>query len=64
MTSDEVQVRHTCQVIFAVGEDCKGTFWCDVLPMDSGDILLDRPWTYEKNGTHGMRNNTYIFMHG
>ena len=32
--------------------------------MDSGDNLLGRPWMYDKNGTHGMRDNTYIFMHG
>eukprot|EP00268_Persea_americana_P063791 TRINITY_DN8317_c0_g1_i1.p1 TRINITY_DN8317_c0_g1~~TRINITY_DN8317_c0_g1_i1.p1 ORF type:complete len:102 (-),score=13.90 TRINITY_DN8317_c0_g1_i1:753-1058(-) len=32
--------------------------------MDSGDILLGRPWMYDKNDTHGMRDNTYTFMHG
>eukprot|EP00268_Persea_americana_P010451 TRINITY_DN14252_c0_g1_i2.p3 TRINITY_DN14252_c0_g1~~TRINITY_DN14252_c0_g1_i2.p3 ORF type:complete len:102 (-),score=10.05 TRINITY_DN14252_c0_g1_i2:372-677(-) len=34
-----------------------------MLPMDSGDILLGRPWMYDKNGTHGMRSNMYTFMH-
>ena len=32
--------------------------------MDSCDILLGRPWMYDKNGTNGMRDNTYTFMHG
>lgn len=62
-TSDKVQVRHACQVTFAIGKDYKDTFWCDVLPMDIGDILLRRPWMYNKNGTHGMRDNTYMFVH-
>lgn len=28
--------------------------WCSVELMDSGDILLGRPWMYDQNGTHGM----------
>ena len=38
MTGDEAQVRHTLQVTCAVGDDYQDTIWCDVLPMDSGDI--------------------------
>ena len=63
MTDNEVQVRHTCQVTFAIGEDYQDTTWCDVLSMDSGDILLGRPWMYDKSDTHGMRDNTFTFMH-
>lgn len=55
---------HTCQVTFTVGDDYKDTIWCDVLPMDSGDILLGHPWMYGKNDTHRMRDNMYTFMHG
>ena len=40
MVGDEAQVRHTCQVIFAIGDDYKDKIWCNALPMDSGDILL------------------------
>ena len=57
-------MRHTCQVIFAAGSDYQDTIWCYVLPMDSVDILLGRPWMYDKNGTKGLGNNTYIFKHG
>ena len=32
--------------------------------MDSEDLLLGQPWMYNKNGTHGMRNNIYTFDHG
>lgn len=58
MTSNEVQVQHKCQVTFTIGEDYKDTVWCDVLPMDNGDILLGQPWMYNKNETHEMRDNT------
>ena len=30
--------------------------------MDTGDILLGRPWMYHKNGTNGMRGNTHSCM--
>eukprot|EP00268_Persea_americana_P063794 TRINITY_DN8317_c0_g2_i3.p1 TRINITY_DN8317_c0_g2~~TRINITY_DN8317_c0_g2_i3.p1 ORF type:complete len:266 (-),score=31.05 TRINITY_DN8317_c0_g2_i3:32-745(-) len=60
MKGDQAHVRHTCKVTFAIGTDYKDTVWCDVLPMNSGDILLGRPWMYDKNGTNGMRDNTYI----
>ena len=63
VTGEEVQVRYACPVTFAIGENYKDTVWCDVLPMDSGDILLGRPWMYDKYDTHGMRDNKYTFMH-
>ena len=31
--------------------------------MDSGDILLGQPWIYDKNETHGIQDNTYMFVH-
>ena len=63
MSGDEVQVRYAFPVTFSIGEDYKDTVWCNVIPMDSCDILLGRPWMYDKDGTNGMRNNTYTFMH-
>ena len=30
--------------------------------MDREDILLRRPWIYDKNGTHGMQDDTYTFV--
>ena len=63
MTDDEVQVRYACPITFYVGEDYTYTVWCNVVLMDSCDILLGRPWMYDKNGINGMCNNTYTFMH-
>ena len=60
MTGNGVQV-HTCHVTFTIGEDNKDIVWCDVQPMDSADILLGHPWMYDKNGNHGMRDNTCLF---
>ena len=64
MTGDEVQVRYAYPVTFSIDEDYTDTFWCNVVLMDSCDILLDRPWMYDKNDTNGMHDNTYTFMHG
>ena len=64
MTGDEAQVRYTCQVTFAVCGDYQDIIWCDVLPIDSGDILLGHPWMYDKNRIHGMHDNTYTFWQG
>ena len=61
MTNDKVQVRHACQVTITIAMDYKDAVWSDVLPMDSGDILLGQLWMYDKNRTHGMHNNTYTF---
>lgn len=53
----------TCQATFADGEDYKDTIWCNVLPTDSCDILLGRPCMYDKKGTHGMHDNTYMLVY-
>lgn len=42
MTGDEVQVRYAYPVTFSIGEDYTDTVWCNVVPMDSCDILLGR----------------------
>ena len=63
MTGDEMQIRYACSLTSSIGENNTYTVWCNVLPMDSGDFLLGRPWMYDKNGTNGMRDNTYTFMH-
>lgn len=62
-TSDEVHVWHTCQVTFAISQDYISTIWCDVIPKNCGDVLLGRPWMYNKNGIHEMWDNKYTFVH-
>lgn len=44
-----------CQVTFVVDEDYNDTMWCDVVSMDTEDILIGRLWIYHLNGIHGIR---------
>ena len=53
---------YACLVTFSVGEDYTDTVVISCC--DSCDILFGRPWMYDKNGTNGMCDNTYTFMHG
>lgn len=46
---------------FAIKEDYTNAVWCDVVSMDSRDILLEWKYVYDKIGTHGMQNN-YIHI--
>ena len=60
MTDDELQVRHGCQVTFAISDDYKDKVWCHVVLMCVGDVLLARPWMYGENEIYRMRDNTDI----
>ena len=59
MTGDEVQVQDRCHVAFIISSDYKEKGWRDVVPMDVGDALLRRTWTYDKNGIRQERQYTY-----
>ncbi|KAA8520225.1 hypothetical protein F0562_014481 [Nyssa sinensis] len=37
--------------------------WCDVVPMSAADILLGRPWLYDRNVFHDGHENTYSFKY-
>ena len=36
---------------------------CDVVPMEACNILLGRPWQFDKECIHHGRSNQYSFMH-
>jgi hypothetical protein len=36
---------------------------CDVVPMQACNILLGRPWQFDKDSMHHGRSNQYSFMH-
>ena len=59
-----MRYKYACSFTFSIGEDYTDTVWRNMVPMDSCNILLGRPWIYDKNGTNRMRDNTYTFMHG
>ena len=41
----------------------KAEIWCDIIPMDVGDIILGRPWLYDLDVTlHGQSNScSFLF---
>lgn len=54
---------YLCQVTFVVDEDYNDTMWCDVVLMDTEDVLIGRLWIYHQNGIHGIRTiPVHLFM--
>jgi hypothetical protein len=51
-------VSRQCKVEFKIG-GYRDEFLCDVIPMDVCNVLLGRPWQYDKNFIHDGRKNTY-----
>jgi hypothetical protein len=54
----QVSVTKQCLVEFKIG-GCNNKILCDVIPMDVCDLLLDRPWQYDRNVVHDGKMNTY-----
>mgnify|MGYP005829008687 FL=1 len=47
---------------FAVG-DYVDKVDCDVMPMDACQLLLGRPWQFDRDAVHAGKSNTYTFKH-
>ena len=43
--------------------DYEDTVICDVLPMDACQVLLARPWQFDKYSTHEGHSNVYSLWH-
>lgn len=54
-----IPVTKRCLVEFSIGSQCWGKIWCNVLPMDSYDVLLGRPWQWDRNVIYRGRENVY-----
>jgi hypothetical protein len=54
----QVKVSQQCQVEFKIGGD-RDEILCDVIPMDVYNILLGRPWKFDREVIHDGRKNTY-----
>ena len=54
----QVMVTKQCLVEFKIG-GYRDEIICDVIPMDVCDILLGRPWQFDRNVVHNGRMNTY-----
>ena len=45
---NEVTISKHCLISFSIGMKYKDNEWCDVVVMDACDLLLGRPWQYDK----------------
>jgi hypothetical protein len=54
----QVNVTKQCLVEFKIG-GYKDEILCDFIPMDVCQLLLGRPWKYERNMIHDGGKNTY-----
>jgi hypothetical protein len=58
--SGKLKVTRKVRLKFSV-DNYSDTVICDVLPMDACQLLLGRPWQYDRRSTHDGRSNTYSF---
>ncbi|XP_024010476.1 uncharacterized protein LOC112085490 [Eutrema salsugineum] len=58
----ELKVTEQVTVPFSVGK-YKDKVLCDVVPMQTGHVLLGRPWQFDKATLHNGRTNFYSFTH-
>jgi len=57
----DVQISSKCLVSLSIGKVYRDEIWCDVTPMDTCHILLDRLWVFDRSVLHDGRVNTYTF---
>ena len=58
--SGRLKVTHKVRVKFNIGTYYDEVI-CDVVPMDVCQLLLGRPWQYDRTAIHEGRSNTYVF---
>lgn len=56
----QLLVNEQCEIEFQVGK-YKDKIVCDVMPMDVCQVLLGRPWQYDRGAMHDGKRNTYKF---
>lgn len=56
-----IPVTHRCLVPIGFSS-YKDMLWCDVIPMEVGNVLLGRPWLYDLDVTQRGRANTCTFQ--
>ena len=63
VTNTKLKVDKQCLVTFEIGK-LKGTVMCDVLPLKPCQIILGRPWIWDRDAHHARHANTYSFVEG
>ena len=59
--SKGIQVNSWCLISFSIGKNYQDELWCDVIPMDACQMLLGRPWLYDRKVMHNGYLNTQSF---
>ena len=57
-SADVVHIHKQAQVTFAIG-DYINTLTCDVAPMDCAQVLLGKPWQYDRRVIYDGYQNIY-----
>ena len=60
--SGEVRVNKQVLVSFSIGK-YEDEVLCDVVPMQDGNLLLGRPWQFDRKVQHDDFTNKYSFIH-
>nr|XP_009783078.1 PREDICTED: uncharacterized protein LOC104231725 [Nicotiana sylvestris] len=58
---DVLEVIRQCLVSFSIGKIYKDQIWCDVVNMDACQLLLGRPWVFDRCAKYDKYLNTYSF---
>ena len=56
-----MKITKRCLVPFSIGKIYNDEKWCDVMKMDVCQLLLGRPWKYDRHVQHVGYLNTYSF---
>ena len=60
--SGKAKVTRLVRINFAIGT-YKDIVECDVVPMQACNILLGRPWQFDRDSMHHGRSNQYSFLY-
>ena len=55
---DDIQMEECCKVPFSIGK-CSDEVYCDIVDMDTCNLLFGRPWKFDVDATHSGMKNTY-----
>ena len=62
--NDTATIRITQRAIvsFSIGQHYKDRMYCDIAPIDFCNLLLGRPWEFDRKIIHDGAKNTYSFL--
>jgi hypothetical protein len=60
--SGKAKITRLVRINFLIGS-YHNVVECDVVPIQACNILLSRPWQFDKDSMHLGRSNQYSFMH-